>query len=418
MRIPRRYYLVLGTFSLSVLLYVDRVCISAAKESIGLHLRLGEREMGWVLSSFALGYALCQTPSGYLADWLGARRVLTAVVVFWSIFTGLTAAAFNLVSLLIIRFLFGAGEAGAFPGIARASYSWIPMQERGVVQGINFSGARLGAAFALPLLAAMIVKIGWQGSFLILMLVGFAWAGFWYVWFRDDPAEHPHMDAAELNYILANRQRSPGGEPVPLKVNDITRSANMWLLCLQYFASNFTFFFCLTWLFPYMKKTYQLEFVEAGWYSSAPLIGGAVGNWVSGWMVDFLYRRGWWVWSRRLPAVVGFVLAATGILGFVGADGAGEATAWFTLAVFGADMTLAPSWSCCIDIGKRQAGVVSGTMNMAGNLGSFLTGIAFPYLEAWTGDSTPFFYVGAALNLTAVAVWLWIDPRKGLVKEQ
>ena len=130
---PKRFLLVLATFLLSVLLYIDRVCISVAKDDISADLGFTDAQMGWVFSAFALGYALCQTPSGILADRFGPRRILTGVVVFWSIFTGLTGVAYNYVSMLVVRFLFGAGEAGAFPGIARASFSWIPMKERGIV---------------------------------------------------------------------------------------------------------------------------------------------------------------------------------------------------------------------------------------------------------------------------------------------
>ena len=248
MLVPRRYLLVAGTFCLSVLMYVDRVCISAAEGPIARDLNLTKREMGWVLSAFALGYALCQVPGGRLADLYGPRRILSAIVVFWSLFTGLTAAAFNLVSLLITRLLFGAGEAGAFPGIARATYSWIPMQERGLVQGINFSGSRLGAAFALPVVAAMVESLGWRTSFVVLMLVGFVWAVFWYFWFRDDPATHPTIDKEELEFILSKRQerKSAAESAERLQVADLVSSANLWLIALQYFCSNFTFFFCLT----------------------------------------------------------------------------------------------------------------------------------------------------------------------------
>lgn len=415
MRVPRRYLLVVGTFGLSVLLYVDRICISAAKEPIARDLSLSERQMGWVLSAFALGYALCQMPSGWLADRVGPRRVLSTIVVFWSAFTGLTAAAANYVTLLIVRLLFGAGEAGAFPGIARASYSWIPMRERGLVQGINFSGGRLGAAFALPVVAAMIDALGWRTSFVVLMLIGFAWATFWYWWFRDDPAEKPGMDLAELDYILANRQpQNIAGDSGRLSLDSIVLSRNMWLVSLQYFSSNFTFFFCLTWLFPHLQKTFALGTVEAGFYSAAPLIAGAAGNWYSGWLVDRIYSDGRWVLSRRIPAVLGFALAAVGVLGSVEAESALSSIVWFSLAIFGADMTLSPSWSVCIDIGRRHAGVVSGAMNMAGNLGSFVTALAFPYLAAWTGSNDPFFYTAAALNVAAMVVWLFVDPRQPL----
>jgi len=148
-----RWLIVLATFMLSVLLYVDRVCISAAKDLIAKDLQFTNAQMGWVFSAFSLGYALLQTPSGWLADRLGPRRVLAMIVAVWSVFTGLTALASSWTTMLLVRFLFGAGEAGAFPGMSRAVYAWIPMKERGLVQGINFSGSRIGAAVTLPLIA-------------------------------------------------------------------------------------------------------------------------------------------------------------------------------------------------------------------------------------------------------------------------
>jgi len=157
---PKRYWLVVGAFLLTLLLYVDRACISAAEADMASDLHLSETQMGWVMSIFALGYALCQVPSGLVVDLWGPRRALTAVVSFWSLFTGLTAATVNFPSLLLCRFLFGAGEAGAFPGCARAIYSWMPMSERGLTQGIIFSGSRIGLAFALPAVAWMVHTFG------------------------------------------------------------------------------------------------------------------------------------------------------------------------------------------------------------------------------------------------------------------
>jgi MFS transporter, ACS family, glucarate transporter len=412
--IPKRFLLVCGTFLLSVLLYVDRVCISAAKDPITRDLGLSDTQMGWVLSAFALGYALFQTPSGILADRFGPRMILAAVVSFWSLFTGLTAAAWSFASMLTVRFLFGVGEAGAFPGMARGIFSWLPMSERGLVQGINFSGSRLGAAFALPAVAWMIQRFGWKETFVILMAVGFVWAVGWYFWFRDDPAQHPSITREELEYILANRQPAgaPAEKPQPLSAGMLFGSKNLWLAMVQYFCSNFTFFFCLTWLYPHVKSTYQLESVEAGFYAMAPLLSGAAGNVFSGWLVDRIYRGGRWPLSRRLPAMLGFGLAAVGLLMSVHMETAFGAVAWLSLAIFGADMTLAPSWSFCIDIGRKNSGAVSGTMNMAGNIGSFVTALAFPYLLQWTGTVRFFFFVGAALNLLAVAVWVLVKPER------
>jgi ACS family glucarate transporter-like MFS transporter len=188
----------------------------------------------------------------------------------------------------------------------------------------------------------------------------------------------------------------------------------MWLMMGQYFASNFTFFFCLSWLFPYIQQTYNLAFTEAGFYAMVPLLGGAAGNVFSGRLVDVLYASGRKTWSRRLPAIAGFALAAFGLLLSVGQANVTGAVLWLTIAIFGADMALAPAWSFCIDIGGAHAGKVSGTMNMAGNLGSAIVAIAFPYLLKWTGGVETFFYVGAALNALAIFCWLAAKPGRAI----
>lgn len=414
--LPTRFLLVFGTFLLSLLLYIDRVTISAAKTPIASSLSLSEVQMGWILSAFALGYALFQTPAGILADSYGPRKMLAIIVSFWSLFTAMTGAAWNYLSMLIVRFMFGIGEAGAFPGIARTVYAWIPVKERGLTTGINFSGSRLGAAFALPLIAWMINEIGWRTSFLVFGIIGFLWALVWYLWFRDDPTQHKGISEIEKEYILKNRQQpDPEQAQTGIRISSLAKSSNMRLAMLQYFSSNFTFFFTLTWLFPHIQETYQLGSVEAGFYSSAPLICGALGNWFSGWWVDYLYRRKNLSISRKLPASIGFGLAAIGLIASLYMDNVGGAIIFLSLAIFGADMTLSPSWSLCVDIGGRGSGAVSGTMNMAGNLGAFLTALAFPYLKEITGSDMTFFYIGALLNVLAIIFWLNINPNKQIL---
>jgi MFS transporter, ACS family, glucarate transporter len=410
--VPRRALVVVATFLLSFLLYVDRVCISTAKVPIVAELGLSDAQFGWILSAFAFGYALFQTPSGALADRYGARRILAAVVTFWSLFTGLTAVAWNFVSMLVVRFLFGAGEAGAFPGMARTVYSWIPVRERGLVKGINFSASRLGAAATMPLLPWMIATLGWKESFALLMLVGFVWAAAWWLWFRDEPAEHRGISPEEVAHIHATRQtQTASAAPIaPLSAGTLLGSGNLWLMMGQYFAGNFTFFFCLSWLFPYVQKTYNLSYTQAGLYAMIPLLCGAAGNVFSGWLVDALFRANRPTLSRRLPAVIGLALAAGGLVLSANQAEVGGAVFWLSVAIFGADMTLSPSWSFCIDIGGRHAGQVSGTMNMAGNLGSALVALAFPYLLEWTGGPKTFFYLGAALNVIGIVLWMFARP--------
>lgn len=410
---PKRYFMVMGTFLLALLLYVDRVCISVAKEPISAALDLSDKQMGWVLAAFSLGYALFQTPAGMLSDALGPRKVLSAIVTIWSGFTALTGAAWNFGSLLVVRFLFGAGEAGAFPGMSRAIYSWIPLQERGIVTGINFSGSRLGAAFALPLVAWMIDDFGWRISFVILGGIGALWAVAWFVLFRDKPEDHPGISKKEKEFILSKRQqRNTKAEIEKISLGNLLKSKNIWLAMGQYFCSNFTFFFALTWLFPHIKSEYGLNTLEAGFYTGIPLIFGAFGNWTSGALSDHIYKKGNWDRSRLLPASLGFFLAALGLIGSIYMDSAVGAIAFLSVAIFGADMTLPPSWAFCVDIGKEHSGAVSGTMNMAGNIGAFLTALAFPYLQAWTESTTPFFLVGAILNIFAIALWYQMKPQQ------
>ncbi|MFH5831347.1 MFS transporter [Halalkalibaculum sp. DA3122] len=410
----KRVLFVIGTFTLSLLLYIDRAMISAAEESISHSLGFTDTQMGWVFAIFALGYSLAQVPTGYVADRYGPRKLLTGIVTAWSTFTIATGAAYNFISMLVARFLFGAGEAGAFPGMSRAVYSWIPLKERGIVTGINFSGSRIGAAVALPAVAWLISTIGWRMSFIVFGIIGFFWALLWYWWFRDDPEDHPGISDEEKQYILETRQKLTKEEAEgKLSYWNVLKSGNVILAMFQYFGSNFIFFFCLSWLFPYLKQTYDLTMVETGFYASAPFLAGAAGNFFSGFLVDYIYRKGKWKLSRRLPAIMGFTLVAVGVLASMQMDTPGGAVLFLSIAIFGADMTLSPSWSFCVDIGKKFSGTVSGTMNMAGNFfGSFLASLAFPYLTSLTGSTDTFFYLAAFFAVLSIIAWSFMNPDK------
>jgi ACS family glucarate transporter-like MFS transporter len=414
--IPIRFILVFSTFLLTILLYIDRACISAAKEDITSDLDFDLTDFGWVMAMFTLGYALFQTPSGKLADSRGPRTVISTIVALWSALTALTGAAWNFVSMMVIRFLFGAGEAGAFPSLAKVVFNWFPVRERGIVQGINFSGSRLGAAFALPLVAWMLTQMGWRWTFVIFGCFGLLFSILWHLLFRNKPEESKAISAEEKEYILATRQQPSSKVKVSLPFGRIISSRNMWMNMVQYICSNFTFYFTLTWMYPYLKERFALGGIEAGFYAMAPLVGGALGNWFSGILVDAIYRRGKLKLSRRLPAIIGFILAGFGIIMMSMSDAPNVSIIFLTIAIFGADMTLSPSWAFCIDIGKENAGAVSGTMNMAGNLGAFVTIIAFPYLLEWTGKHETFFYVCATLSVTAIIMWLFMDPDKSIEK--
>lgn len=413
--LPARAFLVFLTFLHTVNLYIDRAAISAGRDSIVSDLALTDVQFGWVMAIFTLGYALFQAPSGYIADRKGPRSVLTTIIIFWSVCTTLTAAAWNFTSLLVIRFLFGAGEAGAFPALSKVVYNWFPLKERGIVQGINFSGSRVGAAFTLPLVALLISNIGWRLSFVVIGVLGIIYAIFWYIVFRDTPEETSWVSEEEKRYIIEARQQPRVGLVPAFSLPRLIKSRNMWLAMGQYVASNFTFYFTLTWMLPYITDRFQVDIVQAGFYSMFPLLAGAVGNWFSGWLVDIIYtKKGDLKISRRVPAMIGFFLAASGMVMVTVVESPIVAVIFMSVAIFGADMTLSPSWSFCIDIAKESAGVVSGTMNMAGNLGAFVTILAYPYLFEATGSHVPFFYTCAVLSVLAILMWLFMNPEKEL----
>jgi ACS family glucarate transporter-like MFS transporter len=410
--------LIFGTFILTVFLYIDRACISAAKDDIILDLDITDTQFGWILAIFALGYSMFQTPGGYFADSKGPRLALSIVVTAYSILTFLTGTVKNYVSMLVVRFFFGAGEAGEFPGLSKVVFNWFPIKERGIVQGINFSGSRLGAAFALPLVAWLITKVGWRETFYIFGALGVLIGVLWYFIFRDHPDQAKSISQQEKDLILSHRQQPSSEKGSKLPFSTIIKSGNMWKAMFQYICSNFTFYFTLSWMYPYLQTKYQLGGVETGLYAMIPLIGGAFGNWFSGILVDAIYKNGNWKGSRRIPAIIGFALAALGIVMMPQVNTPILSVIFLSIAIFGADMTLSPSWSFCIDIGKEHAGAVSGTMNMAGNfLGAFVTMLAFPYLLKWTGSHNPFFYVCFGLSVLAIITWMSMKPDVPIAKK-
>src|SRR4029078_2259662 len=201
-----RFKLLRLTFALSIVTYIDRVCISTADGSIAKELSLTTAQMGWVFSAFTLAYAVFEIPSGRLGDTIGPRTVLTRIVLWWSAFTIATGLVWNYASILIARFLFGAGEAGAFSNMSRSLSRWFPERERGMAHGVMFMGSRLGGAITPLVVTPILAFTGWRTSFWIFGTLGILWCVFWRRWFRDDPAQHPEVIAEEI--LLLTVQRS------------------------------------------------------------------------------------------------------------------------------------------------------------------------------------------------------------------
>jgi len=391
----KRFWVVAALFLLSLILYIDRAAISSAKSAIAGELALSDTEMGGVFGAFSLGYAFAQIPWGRFADRAGPRLALAIVVALWSAFTMLTGKADRLTWLLLIRFLFGVAEAGAFPGSARVFYNWLPDRERGLANGILFSGALLGGGLAFPLCQWLVSAHGWRMAFYFLGVPGMIWALSWFIWFRDCPV---------------GQVESGGSVTDVTPLLQVFRSRKMGKAMLQYFIGNFTFFVCITWMLPYLTDRYYLTPSQGAHFAMLPLISGAIANWVSGFFVDVLYRSRFQLWSRRLPATFGFFLAASGIYAVSTVESPGAAVAAFAVAMFGVEMTISPSWAYCIDIGRKNSGAVSAAMNMAGSFGALASANAFAWLHRWTGDFGTYFRIAAALNILAILCWLSMRP--------
>lgn len=393
----KRYLVVAGVFILSWILYIDRAAISSAKGLIASEFGLSDQAMGAVFSAFVLGYALMQIPSGWLADRFGPRIVLAGLVALWSLFTFLTGTVSGLGSLLVIRLMFGVAEAGAFPASARAFYNWLPAGERGLANGILFSGAMIGGGISFPICAWLLGAHEWRWAFYLLAVPGFLWAALWMTFFRDHPGRAVVREASE---------RAAG-----MSFAQVFRSGPMALAMSQYFVGNFTFYIGVTWMLPYLTEQFKLSSGEAANYAMVPLICGAISNWTSGLVVDLLYRSGHRAWSRRLPGICGFVLAAGGIFSVSLAGSPLAAVAGFALAITGVELTISPSWAYCMDFGGKNSGGVTGAMNMVGNLGGFVSLNAFPFLHRLTGTTSAYFYTAALLNLAGLACWWWMKPK-------
>jgi len=417
----QRFVLISILFFHSVNTYMDRACIASAADFIMKDLSISKDMLGLILGIFAVGYALFQIPSGWIADRFGPRKALTIVVSVWSIFTALTGAARNAIQMLILRFLFGVGEAGAFPGATQAFFRWLPVRERGLAHGINFSGSRLGAALSLFLMPWLISIIGWRWTFAVNGLIGIIWATVWLIWFRDNPKDNRKINQAELDYIEAGRV-SDFTTSIKATFAEVFTSLNMSLAMLQYFASNVTFFISLTWLPSYIKNQWPDD-THAIYYSAVPLIFAAFANWIAGSMVTGLFKKGYHVGSRRITAIVGFSLGVIGLVLAIQTRNLDFLTTekaqlyWFVfcfaLATFGVDMTLSPSWAFCNDIGGSNSGAVSGSMNMVGNIGAALSAIIFPLLlNEETGSANTFFILAAGLNFIAILTWCFMNPNR------
>ena len=399
-------------FLLAVITYLDRVCISAAAPFISDDLHLTTLQMGKVLSAFALAYSLFEIPSGWLGDVTGPRRVLTRIVLWWSGFTMLTGAAVGFQSLVAIRFLFGAGEAGAFPNMSRSLSRWFPLSERGKANGVMFFGSRVGGMLSVPIALLLINRWGWRASFVIVGALGLVWAAAWFVWYRDRPSEHPSVSAEELAWIEQGRQDGRDADEIATPWRALMRSRNLYAICAMYFTYGYGLYFYFTWLPTYLIRVLGFSKLSGGLLAALPFFCAGLANLAGGWLTDALARdRG----LRAARCGLGFgAFLAGAVLTFASTlvPQAMAKAVLLALALGSVDLALGACWAVCLDIGRDHAGVVTGCMNTFSNLGGVLTPLVVAYaVDRWQSWTFPF-YVTAVVYAVGAVIWLVIDPEQ------
>ena len=365
-----RYTVLAFMCSLAFVLYLDRICIGQAATDIMRDLQLTKTQFGFVAAAFTLAYALFEVPIGWWGDKYGSRGVLARIVIGWSIFTALTSAATGLASLLIIRFLFGMGEAGAFPNTARILSRWFPTERRGMAQGFVNSISLIGAAIAPLLTSDLMQRIGWRWTFVVFGVPGIVWAAIFYWWFRDDPQTHAATNTAERQLIAAGTSSHHGSAHPPIPWRIVLTSPQIWLMGGVLMCAAFNSYFYFTWYPTYLKEGRLVSEFDAGLLASIVLLGGAIGCICGGFLIDYLVRttsnrhR-----CRRIFSSTALSLAAVCLIFGRHSDSPFVASIWTAGSVMFTLSTLPAWWGAVTDLSGRHIGALFGLMNSLGGLG-------------------------------------------------
>lgn len=410
-----RWFLVSWLFVLSAVAYLDRVNLSIAGAKLSEEFAISNIRLGFVFSAFLFGYALFQTPAGWLADRFGPRRVLTAGVLWWGVFTALTAAISHsianvVMALIVIRFLLGAGEAIIYPASNQFVARWIPSHERGVANGVIFAGVGIGAGVTPPLISFIMLHYGWRSSFLISALIGLAAGAVWFLASRDTPEAHTSVSPGELNLIQQGVPKPIAPENSRLlSWSTILSSPNVWILSLAYFCFGFVAWIFFSWFYLYLAKVRGMDLKVSAVYATLPFLAMAIGSPFGGAISDALTRRFGSRLGRCSVAVFGFALTAIFIA--IGSAAQDTRVASFVLAGGAGSLYLSQSsfWAVSADLGGKSSGSLSGFMNMANQIGGMITVSLTPFLADRFGWRTGF-YVAAAIAMLGALAWLLVNP--------
>lgn len=415
MRLPNLRWILIGwTFLISAIAYLDRVNISIAGKSIATEYGLSNIQLGYVFSAFVLGYALFQAPGGRLADRFGPRWMLTAGVIWWGVFTTLSAVVppnfvYALAVLIAVRFALGLGEAVVYPSSNRFVAEWIPSHERGLANGIIFAGVGAGAGITPPLIVYVMENYGWRWSFVVSAVIGLAAGAVWFVLARDRPADHPLITARELTGIRAGLPAVKQEKNRPVPLSRILGSKDLLAMTASYFAYCYAAYIFFTWFFIYLSSVRGLDLKASRYYAMLPFIAMALASPLGGWVSDWLAKRYGDRPARCGVAIFGIAFAAVFIA--LGTQVASARLASIVLAGGAGALYLSQSafWAVTAEIAGPSAGTVSGIMNMGGQIGGAVTASLSPWIAGrfgWTAS----FLVAAGLCAVGSILWIWVDP--------
>ncbi len=396
---------------IGMITFLDRINISVAGATIMHDLGLTTQQWGWVLSAFIISYGFLQIPLGAWGDRRGHRFVLAVIVLWWSVFTWFTGMANGFISLLIIRFMFGIGEAGSYPCMTGVISRWYHKSETSVAQGYIWAASRMGGALTPFLVIPMISGLGWRWTFYIFAIIGGIWSVAWYFWYRNNPAKVKGISQAELAALPA---AAPEKEKVKIPWRKILKSQQFWLILSMYFFYAWASWFFFSWFPTFMELGRGFAKSELTYAIAVPFLMSMIGNIAGGYLSTRLSKRYGLKSGRRLLGAGS--LFASAVFMFLAAFIPGKLQVFVFMSLcFGViDLMLPSAWAICIDVGKKYAGAISGAMNTAGNLGGFVCATVFGYLVSSTGNyNFPLFIIAGMLVVSSI-LFLRIDPTKSL----
>ena len=387
---------------LGMVTFLDRINISVAGSSIMHDLNLSPSAWGWVQSAFILSYGLMQIPMGALGDRFGHRKILAAIVLWWSAFTAFTGLAGGLASLLVIRFMFGIGEAGSSPCSTGVISRWFEKGEVGKAQGYVWAASRMGGALTPFVVIPVMMWVGWRAAFYLLGALGVIWAVVWY-WYYRDPRESRES--------RVSRESSKNS----IRWSALVGNRQFWLICGMYFFYAFGSWFFFSWFPTFMELGRGFEKTELTDAVAVPFIMSMIGNIAGGHLTDKLTNRyGIKVGRKALGSTS---LAVSAVFMFLAAFIPGKMAVFVFLSLcFGIfDLMLPSAWALCIDLGKHHAGTLSGAMNTAGNIGGFCCGILFGELVQQSGNYNLPLYMIAVMLIVSAMLFAFINPEKPII---